>query len=95
LRRNLTNLAFALLAHRRERIEKLFHQLLGNGADHGLPVSTVDLTQRCRPVRGLEALCVWVRESKKDPQQELSELHSELPKRWLAELRTIIEVERE
>ena len=93
LRRNFTNLAFALLAARRERMEKLFHQLFGNGADHGLPVSTVELTQRSRPVLDLERLCNWIRDAGKDPQEELTQLRSELPRRWLIELRRVTQEE--
>ena len=93
LRRNFVNLSHALLAARRQRIEKFFHQLLGNGSDHGLPVSVLDLTQRSKPVLDLQRLCNWIRDVKKDPQSELAELHSELPKRWLAELRRVIQEE--
>jgi hypothetical protein len=87
----MVNLAFGLLSARRQRIEKLFHQLLGYGADHGLPVSTRDLMEPSKPVLELQALCNWIRDAKKDPGEELSELHSELPKKWLAELRTIVQ----
>ena len=93
LRRNFVNLSHALLAARRQRIEKFFHQLTGNGSDHGLPVSVLDLTQRSKPVLDLQRLCNWIRDVKKDPQSELAELHSELPKRWLAELRRVIQEE--
>jgi hypothetical protein len=93
LRRSLTNLGFALLAHCRQRIEKLFFELLGNGVDHGLPVSTTDLTQRSKPVLDLQRFCNSVRDVPKDPQQQFTELRSDLPRSWLTELHAVIEVE--
>jgi hypothetical protein len=93
LRRDLVNLSYGLLAHRRQRVEKLFFELLGNGADHGLPVSTVDITQRSKPVRDLERFCNTVRDVRKDPDEELAEFRSELPRRWVKELRRVIEEE--
>jgi hypothetical protein len=93
LRKNFTNLAFALLTHRRQRMEKLFHELLGNGVDHNLPISTLDLVQRCKPVLNLERFCAGVREARKPFEEELAELRSELPHRWLIELRRVIQEE--
>jgi len=94
LRSNLVNLSHALLAARRQRIETLFHQLLGNGIDHGLPVSVTDLAQRSKPVLELQRFCNWVRDARKDPQEELVVLRSELPRRWLTELRSVIAQEQ-
>jgi len=94
LRRNLSNLAYALLRARQDRIQKLFDSTLGNAADHGLPVTTQDLTQRSRPVLALQGLYNSIgRDGHKDPADELAELRSEVPRRWQSELRAVIEVE--
>ena len=70
--------------------------LLGPPVDHGLMVNSVELTRRSRPVISLQQLCNWIhRESRPNAEEELSELRSEVPKRWLAELRAIVGQEAE
>jgi hypothetical protein len=56
LRRGLSNLAYALLRRKQDQIEKLFFELLGAPAHHGLPVNTSDLTRRSRPILALQGL---------------------------------------
>jgi hypothetical protein len=94
LRRSVINLAFALLAARRQRIEAVFFELLGNGADHGLPVSVTDLTERSKPVLELQRLCNWMRDPSSSQEEELNQWRSDLPQRWLAELRTVVAQEQ-
>jgi hypothetical protein len=95
LRKSLSSLANALLNHRMQRIQKLFDDLLGPPVDHGLMVNSVELTRRCKPVVALQQLCNWIhRESRPDPSEELAELRSEVPKRWLSELRAIVQQEQ-
>ena len=94
LRISLSNLANVLLNRRVKRIQALFDDLLGPPVDHGLVVNSVELTRRSRPVLSLQQLANWIaRESRPTAEEELSELRSELPKRWLVELRAAIEQE--
>jgi hypothetical protein len=94
LRRDLSNLAYAVFRSRQDRFQKLFFELLGPPIDHGLMVTTEDLARRAKPVLAAEGLYNWIgRESHKDPETELGELRSELPRRWLAELRAVVETE--
>jgi hypothetical protein len=73
-----------LLRARQDRVKKLYDQLLGAGIDRGLPVTSTDLTRRSKPVVALQGFFNWIgRDGHKDPATELSELPSELPRRWL------------
>jgi len=57
-------------------------------------VTSVELTRRSRPVISLQQLTNWIdRESRPTAEEELSELRSEVPKRWLSELRVIVQQE--
>jgi hypothetical protein len=68
--------------------------LLGPVFDSGLPVDNRELTRRSKPVVSLQQLCNWIhRESQPTAEEELAELRSEVPKRWLSELRRVIEEE--
>jgi hypothetical protein len=59
-------------------------------------VTTEDLTRRSKPVLALQGLYNWIgRDGHKDPATELAELRSEVPRRWLAELRRVIQEESE
>jgi len=94
LRKNLSNLAHALLIARRQRIEALFLELIGVPYDHGLPVNAADLTRMSKPVVAIQQLCNWIhREARPTFEGELAELRSEVPQRWLSELRTVVEAE--
>jgi hypothetical protein len=76
-------------------IQKLFDSLLGSALDHGLPVSTIDLMGRSKPVLAVQGIANWIgRDGHKDPTEELAELRSELPRRWLAELRSVVAQEQ-
>jgi hypothetical protein len=94
LRRDMSNLAYALFRVRTDRFQKLFFTLFGPALDHGLMVTTEDLARRAKPVLRAEGLYNWIgRESHKDIETELNELRSELPRRWLSELKAIAEAE--
>jgi hypothetical protein len=94
LRHDLSNLAHALLAARMQRIHKLFDALLGVPYDSGLPLDNKELTRRSRPVVTVQQLCNWIhREARPTAEEELAELRSEVPRRWLSELRAIVEAE--
>ena len=91
LRKSLSNLANVLLNRRMQRVQALFDDLLGPPVDHGLMVNSVELTRRSRPVISLQQLCNRIhRESRPNVDEELAELRSEVPKRWLAELKAIV-----
>jgi hypothetical protein len=95
LRTSLSNLANVLLNRRVKRIQALFDDLLGPPVDHGLMVNSVELTRRSRPVISLQQLVNWIgRESRPIAEEELSELRSEVPRRWLTELRSVIAQEQ-
>jgi hypothetical protein len=94
LRHSMSNLAYALLAARTTRIEALFISLIGVPYDHGLPVNAQDLTRVSKPVQEIQRLANWIRrESRPSAEEELAELRSEVPRRWLSELRAIIQEE--
>ena len=94
MRRNLSDLAYALLRARTDRIARHIDALFGPTVDQSLPVANADLVRRSKPILSLQGLCNWVhREGHKDAADELTELRSELPRRWLAELRRIIQEE--
>jgi hypothetical protein len=58
-------------------------------------VNSVELTRRCKPVNSLQQLSNWIhRESRVTAEEELAELRSEVPKRWLSELRAVVEEEQ-
>jgi hypothetical protein len=59
-----------------------------------LPVDSRDLTRRSKRVIALGQLCNWIhREGHKDPSDELAELRSEVPHRWMSEPRRVIQGE--
>jgi hypothetical protein len=94
LRHDLSNLAYALFRVRSDRFQKLFFELLGPGIDHGLMVTTEDLARRSKPVLAVEGLYNWIgRDPRPTVDEELAELRSDVPARWLAELRAIVEAE--
>jgi hypothetical protein len=69
-------------------------ELLGPPLDHALPVDSRDLTRRSKPVIALQQLCNWIhREARPTAEEELAELRSEVPRRWLGELRAIVQEE--
>ena len=75
-------------------MQKLFYELVGAGIDHGLVVTTEDLTRRSKPILALEGLYNWLdRNGHKDPETELAELCSGLPRRWFNDLRRIVQQE--
>jgi hypothetical protein len=75
----------------RQRIKKFYDLLLAPPMDHGLPVNTEDLTRHSRPVIAVQQLANWIhREARPNPEDELAGLRSELPSRWLAELRRVV-----
>jgi hypothetical protein len=53
-----------------------------------------DLTQRSKPVLDLQMFCNVVRDAPKDPKEDLAQLRSELPCRWLNELRAVVAQEQ-
>jgi hypothetical protein len=56
-------------------LQKLFYELVGAGIDHGLVVTTEDLTRRSKPVLAVEGLYNWIgRDPHKDSETELAEL---------------------
>jgi hypothetical protein len=95
LRKTMSNLAHALLNARRQWIEALFLELIGLLYDHGLPVDVQDLTRVSKPVVAVQQLANWIhREARPTAEEELVELRSEVPRRWLAELRAGIAQEQ-
>jgi hypothetical protein len=77
-----------------QRIHKLFDALLGVPYDSGLPLDNQELTRRSRPVVTVQQLCNWIHcEARPTAEEELIELRSEVPARWLRELRTIVQAE--
>jgi hypothetical protein len=79
-----------------QRIQALYDDLLGSAYDHGLMINSVELTRRSKPVTALQQLANWIhRESRPTAEEEFAELRSEVPKRWLAELRAVIQDESE
>jgi hypothetical protein len=94
LRCDMSTLAYALLNVRTQRIEATFLSLIGQVYDHGLPINAVDLTRVSKPVVAAQQLANWIhREPRPTTEEELAELRSETPARWLSELRTIVEAE--
>jgi hypothetical protein len=90
----MSSLAYALLNARTKRIEALFISLIGVPYDHGLSVNAQDLTRVSKPVVAVRQLANWIhRESRPTAEEELSELRSEVPARWLSELRGLIQEE--
>jgi hypothetical protein len=89
LRWTMSNLAHALLAARTKRFQALFTELIGVPYDHGLPIDVQDLTLVSKPVVAVQQLANWIhREPRPTPDEELAELRSEVPRRWLSELRS-------
>ena len=94
LRHTMNGLAHGLLSARTERIHKLYDSLLGPPIDHGLPVTSELLTRASKPVIAVQQLCNWIhREPRPTVEEELAELRSDVPARWLAELRAIVQAE--
>jgi hypothetical protein len=94
LRHSMSSLAYGLLNSRSSRIQKLYDSLLGVPYDSGLPIDNRELTRRSKPVIAVQQLCNWIhRESRPTAEEELSELRSEVPRRWLSELRGLVEEE--
>jgi hypothetical protein len=91
----LSNLAHALLNARTQRIQNLYDSLLGVPYDSGLPDDNRELTRRSKPVIAVQQLANWIhKESRPTAEEELSELRSKLPRRWLNELRRVIAEEQ-
>jgi hypothetical protein len=95
VRRACSNLAHGLLAARRERFLALFNELIPVPSEHGLPFNNDILVRICRPVAELQNFVNTVnRESRPSIEEELAELRSEVPRRWLSELRVIVAQEQ-
>jgi hypothetical protein len=51
-----------------------------------------ELARRSKPVIAAQQLANWIhRESRPNAEEEIAELRSEVPQRWLRELRSIIQ----
>jgi hypothetical protein len=93
VRRNCTHLAHALLQARRTRLLHFIDGFLGPAIDHQLPITSVALVEASRPYKELLWFTNSVHmESRKDVQQELSELVTN-PDRWFAKLKSFVETE--
>jgi len=92
LRWTMSSLANALLTARTKRFEALFTELIGVPYDHGLPVDVQDLTRVGKPVIAVQQLANRIhREPRPTADEELTELRSDVPARWLRELRAIVQ----
>ena len=51
--------------------------------------------RRSKPVLAVQGIANWIgRDGQKDPAEELAELRRELPRRWLAELLSVVAQEQ-